>query len=144
MTTRKPDDFKVRSTRLSVDQMRAIDHFADALFVMFPLMQGVALVGSSLTYDDWRDVDLRVVLADDHYADINNAMAIADLNALISRWGQQMTGMPIDCQLQALSDHHLVAFEESGKPRHNWRGAGTLGRQAWGIRHAADTTGEDA
>jgi hypothetical protein len=37
-----------RATRLGVDQVRAVDHFAELLFVMFPHQLGVAHVGSSI------------------------------------------------------------------------------------------------
>ena len=113
-----------RATRLSVDQVRAIDHFAASLYVMFPEMLGVAVVGSSLERDDYRDVDLRVVLDDEHYQGIYDLLDVLDLNALLSRWGQQVTALPIDCQIQPQWEHQQEAFGENGKPRHHWRGKG--------------------
>lgn len=130
-----------RATRLSVDQVRLIDHFADQLFVMFPLMLGVTMVGSSLERDDWRDVDLRVIVTDDHLGALRDLLDLDDLHMLLSRWGQQTTGLPIDCQLQAQSVHNQLAFGDSGKPRHQWRGAGRLGTNARRIRNAVKEAG---
>lgn len=119
---------KKRATRLSVDQVRAVDHFVGSLSVMFPTMLGVAMVGSSLERDDWRDVDLRVVVADEVLAEFGGLLDLLDLHMLLSRWGQQVTGLPIDCQLQSQSEHQGLAFGPDGEPRHNWRGRGRLGR----------------
>jgi hypothetical protein len=127
-----------RATRLSVDQVRAIDHFAENMIVMFPHMMGLAIVGSALTRDDWRDVDLRVVLAPSHYQALSENLTIDDLNALLSRWGQQVTGLPIDCQLQNYPDHERLAFDDDGRPRHHWRGAGMLGDNARRFRAPVD------
>ena len=113
-----------RATRLRVDQIRAIDHFVSSLSVMFPEMYGVAVVGSSLERDDYRDVDLRIVLDDEHCQGIHDLLNVEDLNALLSRWGQQVTGLPIDCQIQPQWEHLDEAFGPNGKPRHHWRGSG--------------------
>lgn len=128
---------KRRATRLAVDQVRAIDQFAELLFVTFPHMWGVTHVGSSLTSDDWRDVDLRVVLPDQQVESLTSVLDLFDIHMLLSRWGQQMTGLPIDCQIQALSDFQRQAFGDDGAPRHNWRGAGRLGNEARRLRDAA-------
>lgn len=132
---------KRRSTRLAVDQVRALDHFAEALFVMFPTQIGVVHVGSSLDSDDWRDVDVRVVLADDEYDDLCGLLAVEDLGMLLSRWGQVTTGLPIDCQLQPMREHASLGFGEGGKPLHRWRGAGRLGTEA---RHRRDSRSESS
>ncbi len=62
-------------------------------------------VGSSLTRANYRDVDVRIVLEDDEY----DALAeIADLRVLavaLSHWGQAFTRLPIDCQLQRMSEN---------------------------------------
>lgn len=129
-----------RATRLGVDQVRAIDQFAELLFVMFPHQHGVVHCGSSLTRDDWRDVDLRVVLDDTDVAMLASHIELADLHMLLSRWGQQVTGLPIDCQLQPLSEHQQEMFAPNGAVRHNWRGAGQLGTHA--RRRRAAATGE--
>ncbi len=119
-----------RATRLTVDQVRAIDHFAESLFIMFPHQLGVTICGSSLERDDYRDVDIRVILENNHYQALSDHLDIDDLNALLSRWGQQVTGLPIDCQLQPQSVHQTEAYGDNGEPRHHWRGHGRLGDTA--------------
>lgn len=56
---------------------------------------------------------------------------------LLSLWGQRVTGLPIDCQLQEHSQHQQEAFGPNGAPRHNWRGADRLYSNARRIRDAA-------
>lgn len=129
-----------RSTRLGPDQVRAIDHFAESLFVMFPHQVGVVHCGSSLTRDDYRDVDLRVVIEDADYLALVGVLDVHDLNMLLSRWGRQVTGLPIDCQLQQRSEHRREAFGPNGAPRHSWRGSGCLGHHARIERDAAATS----
>jgi len=104
---------------------------------MFPHQVGVAHVGSSLTRDDYRDVDLRVVIEDADYVALVGVLDVQDLNMLLSRWGRQVTGLPIDCQLQQRSEHQREAFGPNGAPRHSWRGAGRLGRHAQMERKAS-------
>lgn len=128
---------KRRATRLSVDQVRAIDHFANALAVTFPRMLGVAIVGSSLTRDDWRDIDVRVIVEDSQIAALTSVLDLDDLHMLLSRWGQQMTSLPIDCQLQALSEHDRLGWGPNGAVLHHWRGYGRLGANALRLRMEA-------
>ena len=123
-----------RSTRLGPDQVRAIDHFAESLFVMFPHQVGVAHVGSSLSRDDYRDVDLRVVLDDASRRVLAAIIDLDDLHMLLSRWGQQVTGLPIDCQTQEQSEHRREMFGPNGAARYNWRGADRLATNARRLR----------
>lgn len=125
-----------RATRLSVDQARAIDQFAELLFVMFPHQWGVVHCGSSLDSDDWRDVDVRIVLDDEDVATLSGVLVLDDLHVLLSRWGQQVTGLPIDCQVQTLTEHQREAYRANGTPRHRWRGAGMLSDNARRVRQA--------
>lgn len=64
-------------------------------------------VGSSLTSKDWRDVDVRVILPDAEFegrfgsnrsAETNPRLAAITL--AFAALGKQMTGLPIDLQLQ--------------------------------------------
>jgi hypothetical protein len=73
-------------------------------------------VGSSLTGNVWRDVDVRVMLPDEQYAALGlgdprrpqaNAKWCA-WSAAFSALGRQMTGLPIDFQIQDMT----VANEE--------------------------------
>lgn len=128
----------MRATRLSVDQVRAVDHFAESLFIMFPHAMGVAIVGSSLVRDDYRDVDIRIIAEDEKVRTLRAILDLDDLHMLLSRWGQQVTGLPIDCQLQERSEHGRLAYDESGRPLHHWRGNGRLGTNARRLRAAAE------
>lgn len=67
-------------------------------------------VGSSLTAKDWRDVDVRLLLPDDEFkarfgvvesAEVNPKLAAVTL--AFSALGQQMTGLPVDFQIQTVS-----------------------------------------
>ncbi len=70
-------------------------------------------VGSSLkAKDGWRDVDVRLMLADDVYASMglgdpsrphDNARWVAFCVAF-SALGKQMTGLPVDFQIQTLKE----------------------------------------
>jgi hypothetical protein len=127
---------KRRATRLSVDQVRAIDQFAELLFVMFPHMLGVVHCGSSITSDEWRDVDVRIVMENNQVHVLRAIVELDDLHMLLSRWGQQVTGLPIDCQVQERTEHERLSYADDGAARGRWRGAGSLGTNARRIRDA--------
>lgn len=64
-------------------------------------------VGSSLKTKDWRDVDVRLILPDDEFteqfgndrsAETNPKLAAVTL--AFAALGKQMTGLPIDFQIQ--------------------------------------------
>lgn len=65
-------------------------------------------VGSSLTTKSWRDVDVRLILPDETYSslglgDPNNPYSSPKWVALVlafSALGKEMTGLPIDFQIQ--------------------------------------------
>ena len=67
-------------------------------------------VGSSLTSKNWRDVDVRLILDDEDFtarfgtnesAETNPKLAAITL--AFASLGQQMTGLPIDFQIQTMS-----------------------------------------
>lgn len=67
-------------------------------------------VGSSLRTKDWRDIDVRLILPDEEFTarfgKVQGAEANAKLAAItlaFSALGQQMTGLPIDFQIQPQS-----------------------------------------
>lgn len=78
-------------------------------------------VGSSLQTTAWRDVDVRVMLPDDRY----EALGLGDperphsnprwvaLTLALSALGREMTGLPIDCQLQQIT--HANANHSGGR-----------------------------
>lgn len=68
-------------------------------------------VGSSMRSDEWRDVDVRVILEDEEFerqiGDLTRPMCMNQRwNALclaFSALGREMTGLPIDFQIQQMS-----------------------------------------
>lgn len=57
-------------------------------------------VGSSLTDRDFRDVDVRVMLEEKQFDVLSANIDIERLNLCVSLWGQKVTGLPIDFQVQ--------------------------------------------
>jgi hypothetical protein len=67
-------------------------------------------VGSSLFSKDWRDVDVRLILPDDEFAQrfgqVHSAEAnpkLAAITLAFAALGRDMTGLPIDFQIQAMT-----------------------------------------
>jgi hypothetical protein len=59
------------------------------------------LVGSATQRADFRDVDLRLILADEDFdAEWSDVVKVRLMNRAISTWGQRETGLPIDFQIQ--------------------------------------------
>lgn len=84
-----------------------LDLFADQVFSAFG--QCPYLVGSALATTQWRDVDVRVILADDEYAavfpgcdprDEHRCAKWVAVCLAFSALGREMTGLPIDFQVQ--------------------------------------------
>lgn len=68
-------------------------------FDTFPL-----LVGSCLVRRDWRDVDVRVVVSDAVFAALFNGGIGALLNLSVSCMMSDLSGLPVDFQIQKQSD----------------------------------------
>lgn len=84
----------------------------------FPTAIGVLHVGSSFGREvGWRDVDVRVVLSDEDYDRLYRVIDPELLNVALSLWGERTTGLPIDCQVQPMSESR----EHDGKPRNGIR-----------------------
>lgn len=69
------------------------------------------LVGSSATSKTWRDVDVRLILPDDEFdaifprtSDQQGKAMWALMCAALSELGKQRTGLPIDFQIQRMTD----------------------------------------
>jgi len=88
-----------RLTFLRVDEMRMLDHWCESLRYTFGEIP--YLVGSCITRANFRDVDIRIPIDDEKLTAL--PMRLRDLNMLLSQWGQRVTGLPIDCQVQPLS-----------------------------------------
>lgn len=88
-----------RATYLTQSGYRLLDDWGANLRRMF-LGEVAYLVGSALTTAEHRDVDVRLMLDDDHHSALRGVVNLADLNLAVSLWGQTVTGLPIDFQVQ--------------------------------------------
>lgn len=61
-------------------------------------------VGSSLHTKDYRDVDVRLILNDSDFDALAQRVKIDRLNLAVSLWGNQVTGLPIDFQVQRMTE----------------------------------------
>lgn len=83
-----------------------LEQFAEAVHDAFG--EWPHQVGSSLTSSTWRDVDVRLILDDDRYERMGfgdpkqpqNSMKWVAYVRAFSALGQEMTGLPIDFQIQ--------------------------------------------
>lgn len=63
-------------------------------------------VGSSLKTKDWRDVDVRLILPDEEFEELFGCVQniankkLAAITLAFSALGKEMTGLPIDFQIQ--------------------------------------------
>lgn len=95
-------------------EQKLLHDFAKIIEPLFPNGYGPYQVGSSQERKDWHDIDLRVLLKDDEYDSISKSIDLRVVSIAISLWGQKVTGLPIDYQIQRMSD----ANEEfNGRPR---------------------------
>lgn len=104
--------------------LRLLDDWAHDVTAMFH-GEVPYLVGSALTTADYRDVDLRLILHDEAYVHLGVALSVGRLNLAISLWGRKVTGLPIDFQIQGITE----ANRDYGGQR----------RDACGIRSWDDT-----
>lgn len=72
-------------------------------------------VGSSLRTKDWRDVDVRLILPDEEFAERFGSNRSAETNPKLAAvtlafaaLGKAMTGLPIDFQIQPASHANSV------------------------------------
>lgn len=94
-------DLNGRATALSPTEMLRLDQWAESLTWTFE--PGPYLVGSVLTRRDYRDVDVRVRLADDDPL-LANPDRLRIINVALSVWAQQVSGLPVDFQFQKASE----------------------------------------
>ena len=87
-----------------------LDLYGDQLFNVFGGCP--YLVGSALTMTQWRDVDVRVILSDEdfvamfpglHPGDEHRCAKWVAMCLAFSALGKEMTGLPIDFQIQQQS-----------------------------------------
>ena len=93
---------KQRATYLLITDFRLLNDWCKIVNEMFSqdAAFGCYQVGSSLTTPDYRDIDIRLIMADDVYAARYDDLKRKYLNLAVSLWGQKVTGLPIDFQIQ--------------------------------------------
>lgn len=94
-----------RATHLLVTDINKLSIFGNELRRLFKSenVYGSYLVGSALERHDYRDIDVRTIFDDEAFEDLKAVIDIGALNHLISIWGQQLTGLPIDYQIMPTS-----------------------------------------
>ena len=99
---RAPLPAKRAKMPLLVSQTELLRAWGRDLYRMFGAMP--YHVGSSLTTQTFRDVDVRTMLRDDLFDDLAARVHLTYLHTTVSLWGQQVTGLPIDFQIQRQSE----------------------------------------
>jgi hypothetical protein len=106
---------EARATHLLLTEVDLLDSWADRLRFLWSSPEGVVgvfLVGTALTSKDYRDVDVRIVLTDETVAHLDRILHRPTLGLALSHEGQRATGLPIDCQVQSLTE----SGQEASKP----------------------------
>lgn len=96
-----------RATYLQITDVRLLQDWGSKLRSVFTddLLSGMPyLVGSALDRPDYRDVDVRLILSDDVYDRLASVVDVMALNLAYSLWGQRVTGLPIDFQVQRMTE----------------------------------------
>jgi hypothetical protein len=95
-----------RSTYLVQSDFDRLESWCQMVRVIFGRSHGPFLVGSVLERPDFRDVDLRVIMNDEDFDAVfrGRPEAVRFLNRGLSVWGQQETGLPIDFQVQRMTE----------------------------------------
>lgn len=113
-----------RRTSLGPHEIFLLDQWGRQLREAFDEMP--YLVGSVVRADkEWRDVDVRML---DPLRLGNRPLARRTLNLVLTLWGRQVTGLPVDFQLQTSREFHA----HDGQPRNplgtrsssQWKGIG--------------------
>lgn len=94
---------KRRAMSIGPQDVFLLDQWGDQLrraFGEMPYLVGSVARGAR----DWRDVDIRMTDVLNLYED--KPMALRVINLSISLWGRQVTGLPIDFQMQPFEEFH--------------------------------------
>lgn len=93
----------MRATYLNQQQYRLLLDWAKNVTTMFH-EEIPYHVGSSLERSDWRDVDVRLILDDESFDALGDILDIRRLNFTVSIWGESVAGLPIDFQVQRMTE----------------------------------------
>lgn len=91
-----------RGTTLSPQELFVLDQWGRQLREAFG--QTPYLVGSVERGENWRDVDVRMILP--WPVETMSGVAVYTLNIAVATWGKHVTGLPIDFQFQAEEAFH--------------------------------------
>jgi len=90
------------------------------------------LVGSANTRPDYRDVDLRVILEDEVFdTRWRDPVKLRYMNRAVSAWGQRDTGLPIDFQIQRMTEANEQFPTGPGQTRN------AMGLRDWSLQRPA-------
>lgn len=101
----------MKSSKLTPQQVQILRDWGRNLRTMFNGAMPYH-VGSSLTSDQWRDVDIRIILDDKTHRRLAKTVDIGRLNLTLTVWGERATGLPIDCQVQSMTEANDDPFNE--------------------------------
>lgn len=91
-----------RSTWLTTYDLHRLDLAVAPLRRLCP---GIYLVGTVMSSPDWRDVDVRMIMADDEFdATFANSLLWEVFCLTATSWLRSETGLPIDFQVQRQSE----------------------------------------
>lgn len=94
-----------RSVYLQQSDFERAEEWCRLVRAAFPNSLGLFLVGSVHERPDFRDVDLRLMLDDDDFdRKFSNGEQVRMFNRAFSAWGQRDTGLPIDFQIQRMTE----------------------------------------
>ena len=93
-----------RVTHLNRVQTQRLQDWARVVRGTFRDSHGPFLVGSAMERADWHDVDVRVIMPDDQYDDLAAIIDVDRLGIAFGLWGQETTGLPIDFQIQRMTE----------------------------------------
>ena len=105
------------------------------------------LVGSVNERADFRDVDLRLILADEDFdARFHDPVKLRLTNRAISTWGQRETGLPIDFQIQRRTEANASFGKHFRNPMgvRDWRRITPAGVRVDDVEEALASTEEPA
>lgn len=97
---------------LTTTQHDLLKDWGQSLLSMFDTM--AYLVGSATERQDWRDVDVRIMLDSKAFDRLETSVNLRRLSLCLSLWGEKVTGLPIDCQVQNVLEANA---EFGGRPR---------------------------
>lgn len=100
MTKRVVDDG--RATWLTTFDLHRLDLAVSPLRKLCP---DIYLVGTVLTSPNWRDVDVRMIMADDEFDEtFSNSLLWEVFCLTTTSWLRSETGLPIDFQVQRMTE----------------------------------------